>query len=222
MSDSLSGDVKLYINGTLEDELTQLKLDAIMQPMSYMQFSNTSSQKIVGQMDEFYYFKEYALTSTDVTALNNGGKGAFWSPATGGGGSHWSANSGTLDLLDSHMPVVYKFESGALTTDSKGSNNLTASATPPTSVIGGMDGNCVNFARTLPGQSMWLNTSGDFNSPNKFSISTWLKWMPLGTGIWVQSTGSLIWSIEISSNRIRFTIVTGIDLYAVEGDYISA
>ena len=86
--------------------------------------------------------------------------------------SHWSTNAEVLEPIEDFLKVVYKFNSGALTTDSKGSNTLTPVGAPAAEADGPQN-YCVNFDNS---QYFEINNpSADFYDTEKLSMSFWMK-----------------------------------------------
>lgn len=87
---------------------------------------------------------------------------------------HWSANSSTLDPLSSSLVAAYKFNTGALTTDSKGSNTLTNEGTV-TETASGKSGYGAVLADSSAQYFKIATAGSDFSFGSKMTMSAWVK-----------------------------------------------
>lgn len=81
------------------------------------------------------------------------------------------------DILAPSVPYLkagYKFTASATTTDTSGSNTLTASATPP-SETAGKDGGGAQFTAATPTYYKIASVGADYQSTTKFSFCGWVK-----------------------------------------------
>lgn len=86
--------------------------------------------------------------------------------------------SATLNSYNTYLTAAYKFNNGALVTDSKGSNTLINNNT----VVGdasGKSGYCANLEKDSSQSFTITNPSADFKPSSKLAISCWVKWESL-------------------------------------------
>jgi hypothetical protein len=177
-------------------------------------FSGTDADRTFdGKIDEAFVFNRL-LSEREIDAIRNGSY--EYAPP-----SVVSANDYTRDLS---CKSVYHFESGALTTDSKGSVNLTASATAP--VVNTVDykvgSGCAEF--NYRDNSYYLVT--DANIPATWPMKSGFKHHDWTVCCWVKgfdhgSTARSIWSkflstgsaysanLQVSSTSRTFKIALG-------------
>jgi len=121
----------------------------------------------------------------------------------------WTANGSVLDAYNDYLVAVYKFNNGALTTDSKNSNTLTAVNSPSAS-SSGKDGYCAYLSKSS-NQYFICHDNPNFNL-QFFSISVWFKWTEYryvhGSGIFAKgASGKVNWDLYLDgNNKIRAQI----------------
>ena len=105
----------------------------------------------------------------------------------------WTANGTTLETLNPYLVAIYKYSSGAATTDSSGKGH-TLTNTDVTDEASGMNGHCGSFNGTS--SKSVAATSSDFNfGSGPLTIAGWIK----GTG----TNKYILTRIDGSSNGIQ-------------------
>lgn len=119
----------------------------------------------------------------------------------------WTANSSTLSPGDSYLSAVYHFNSGALTTDSIGSNTLTNNNAIVESASG-IYGYCADLELSSSQYFSIASTSTDFDSTNYFTVSFWVKLESLPSSeqvFWAFTCNSYHHSLAIYDNAGTYT-----------------
>jgi hypothetical protein len=141
--------------------------------------------------------------------------------------SHWSANGATLDAYDTYLKAVYKFNSGALTADSRGANALTNNGVSETA--SGKDGYGAVFTRADSDYMTIASVGADFKPTTRMCISFWVKFTTLpGPGetmalFELQTNGSYYNAFKLNKNMssvLKFEIMietTSYDNYWLQG-----
>jgi len=83
----------------------------------------------------------------------------------------WTAKGSVLDAYNDYLVAVYKFNNGALTTDSKNSNTLTNYG----SVVSSSDGKSGYCAQFNGSTSNFYSSSSDFRPTTSMAVSLWFK-----------------------------------------------
>lgn len=86
----------------------------------------------------------------------------------------WTANNSIICSANDYLKVAYKFNTGALTTDSIGSNTLTNNNTVGESASG-KDGYCADIERDSSQYFSITSLSTDLKPSTKMSVAFWMK-----------------------------------------------